>query len=211
MKLTRGRIVQASSLVDEAPYFDRDPRVAAEVVRAHEEAERILQEARDRAGHLEAEVRERLGDVVRRAAEEARELELARLSAAALHLEARARRLEGDDMERLVAFATLLAERVVGAELALEGARIAAMAEELLAESGGSGSVRIEVHPDDAEALRRHFASLGLPAGTCAVEAAPELLRGSLVLHGDLGTVDGRLESRLPRLAAALREALRHG
>ena len=102
-------------------------------------------------------------------------------------------------------------QRVIGAELSMNPSRVALMAAELLGEARGASTARIFGCREDIEELRRTFASLGFSGGTATFEEDPSLLRGSLVVESDVGTVDGRLETRLPRFADALLEALRHG
>ncbi len=102
--------------------------------------------------------------------------------------------------------AVLLAERIIGAEVDKNPAKIMEMALRLLEETRGAKKAVLEANPIDAETLRAQTAGGGEPI---TVEANPELARGSLVVHTDLGTIDGRLTPQLERLAAALRDALR--
>lgn len=217
MSLTRARVLSArsdaiSSSAEAAPTA-RAPRgsrhvLDATVVLAHAEAARILDDARRAAASLHEEARARAEETTRAAAQEAREAELARLAAVALYLDARERSYGDRELERAVDLARLLAERVVGAELALSPERVAHMAAALLGEARGAASARIFACREDLAALRATFASLELPEGTVSLEEDPSLLRGSLVVESDVGTVDGRLETRFELLAAALLEAL---
>lgn len=102
--------------------------------------------------------------------------------------------------------AVLLAERIIGAEIDKNPAKIAEMALRLLEQASGAKKAVLEANPIDAETLRAQTAESGEPI---TVEANPELARGSLLVHTDLGTIDGRLTPQLERLAAALRDALR--
>ncbi|MGH7284224.1 MAG: FliH/SctL family protein [Polyangiaceae bacterium] len=102
--------------------------------------------------------------------------------------------------------AVLLAERIIGAEIEKNPEKITEMALRLLEEASGAKKAVLEANPIDAETLRAQTAGSGEPI---TVEANPELARGSLVVHTDLGTIDGRLTSQLERLAAALKGALR--
>jgi len=213
MKITRARVLRGGGGTAEPP----TPRLAvrrrlpAEEARAHADAARILDDAMNHAGRLEERARERVADMARLAADEAREQELARLAATAVHLDARAHAYSAAELERSVELARLLAERIVGAELTVSPERISHLAEELLTEAKGARAARIFGCREDLEALAGTFASLGLPAGTATFEVEPSLPRGSLVIESDVGTVDGRLATRLPLFSAALLEALRHG
>ena len=102
--------------------------------------------------------------------------------------------------------AVLLAERIIGAEIDKNPAKITEMALRLLEEARGAKKAVLEANPIDAETLRAQTAGSGDPI---TVEANADLARGSLVVHTDLGTIDGRLTPQLERLAAALRDALR--
>ena len=209
MKLSRARVIAANT-----PLAARDPvkretrRLPASVVSAHAEAERILDAARRQATELKDDARAHREEAARFAGQEAREDEIARLAAVALHLEARERTYGEAELVRAVDLARLLAERVVGAELALSPERVGQMAAELLGSARGARTARILACREDAAALRETFAAVGLPLGTVTIEEDPTLLRGSLVLESDVGTLDGRLEVRLHRLSRALLEAL---
>jgi hypothetical protein len=98
----------------------------------------------------------------------------------------------------------LLAERLVRAQLSLEPRRIADIFTELLVEARGASSARVLGRREDLAALRETLGALGLPEDAVALVEDAGLTRGSLVLESDLGTVDGRLETRLDRLAEAL-------
>lgn len=213
MKLGRARILKADPSTAEPPTPRAvvRARLPAEIANAHADAARIVDDAQNHAARLEERARERVADVARLAAEEAREAELARLAAVAIHLDARARAFTAAELDRAIDLARLLAERIVGAELSVHPEHVARIAAELLAEAKGARSARIFGCREDLEALAATFASLGLPAGTATFEVDPSLGRGSLVIESDVGTVDGRLATRLPLFADALRGALRHG
>ncbi len=213
MNLSRGRVIKAGAGTVDPPTEPRrtSRRIPAVTAAAHAEASRIVDDAVRHATALEAAARSRVADVVRLASEEAREIEVAKLSAVALHLEARERRYTEGEAERAMTLARLLAERVVSAELTVAPERIADIALELLAETRGSATARIVVCPDDQAAATAAFARLGLAQGVVTFAVDPALTRGSVVVETDLGTIDGRLETRLPRLVQALTEALRNG
>jgi flagellar biosynthesis/type III secretory pathway protein FliH len=122
--------------------------------------------------------------------------------------DAEARR-SGADVDRVVALAVLLAERLVGATLEVTPSRIAALATSVLAEARGARSAVIEASPQDADELRRQLATAGLAPASFEVKVDETLARGALRLHTDLGVIDAQLAPRLERLAAAVRDALR--
>lgn len=209
MTLGRARVIKAYSTAPGAEALRESSihgvpapkarRIPAAVIDAKAEATRILDAARASAT-----------EVAHAAAKEAREREVARIAAehVALRLteEVRATR----EIDRTIAIATLLAERIVGEALVLDPARIGALAVEALKETRGARKVRIEAAPSDVDALARILAELAPEIGVSvsAVEPNAELTRGSLVVHTELGRVDARLEPQLGRLAEALRETM---
>jgi flagellar biosynthesis/type III secretory pathway protein FliH len=211
--LTRGRVIRqavADRVAKDPPAargFGR--RLDVTVVDAHGEAERIVERARERANavlaHAEIEAKRRAEEASR----EAERAEQAKASALYLALRRREEEREERDLDRVIATSRVLAERLLGAALELEPARIARLAREALREARGARRVIIEAHPLDAEALRTHVAEIGLDPASLDVEPNSSLARGDLCLHTDLGTLDAKLTPRLERLAAALRDALR--
>lgn len=174
---------------------DRARRVPREVIDAKAEADRILREARAAAE-----------DVASEAAREARAKEIARVAAELIALRVTEETKATREIDRTIAIATLLAERIVGEEIATDPSRIGALAVEALKETRGARQIRIEASRADAAALEQILGELGVDIAT--VEPSDELGRGSLVVHTELGRVDARLEPQLARLAAALREAM---
>ncbi|MDP9036165.1 MAG: flagellar assembly protein FliH, partial [Myxococcota bacterium] len=118
-----------------------------------------------------------------------------------------ATRLAGD-VHRVVALAVVLAERLLGAALELDPARIAELARTVVAEARGARRVVFDAHPLDADALRKHLHEAALDLESLEVREDASLARGGLRLHTDVGTIDAKLTPRLERLAAALRDAL---
>jgi len=211
--VTRARVVRSDEATRGTPLLSPGPgpararRIAREEIEARLVAERVLAEAREQAAALMASAREQAlaagADAVR-AAEQAAETRL--LARWAALREAESRRA-GSDADRLIAVAVALAERLVGAALEIEPARIAALATGVLVEARGARRALIEAGPRDAEELRRHLSSAGLEAFEVKVDEG--LARGALRLHTDVGIIDAQLSPRLERLAAALRDALR--
>lgn len=181
-------------------------RVAYAVLDAREQSEHILREAHASADRMLSEARSSVSQLAAEVARKARETEAARVAALYLALRAHDERRLERDTERVVELARLLAERLVGESLRIEPERIATLAAEALAQARGARRVRLEACPDDVPALGELLEAIA-PI-VAEIEANPELGRGSLVLHTELGEVDGRLSPQLERLAAALRQAL---
>ncbi|WP_394824160.1 FliH/SctL family protein [Pendulispora albinea] len=196
--VTRGRVVpqgeaqEAKSLPRETPSSALRGRIVPRaVLDAHRQADEVTERARARA------YREARADV---------ESELA---AQFLALQQRQERSAEADLDRTVALAVMLAERLIGATLRVDRHRIVEMARAALAEARGARRVRIEACPLDAEELRSNLSAFGLPPECIDIQENPELASGSLSLHTDLGSLDARLSPQLERLATALRDALR--
>jgi flagellar biosynthesis/type III secretory pathway protein FliH len=182
-------------------------RIPAVVVDAHAEAARIVGEARTKADAILAEATASASVMAEKVSREARESELARLAAEVIAVRAGAERRAERELDRTIELAVLLAERLVGEAIAVEPARVTAIAEGALRETRGARQLRIEACPDDVAALNDLLAALG--EGVASIEENSELSRGSLVVHTELGRVDARLTPQLSRLAEALREVLR--
>jgi flagellar assembly protein FliH/type III secretion protein L len=182
-------------------------RLPAVVVDARAEAARIVAEARAKAAAIVAEATASAGAMAEEIARDARETALARLAAEVLVVRSGAERRAERELDHTIQIAVLLAERLVGEAIAVEPARLAALAEGALKETRGARQLRIETCPDDVAALSTFLAPLG--EGAVTIEANAEMSRGSLVVHTELGRVDARLTPQLSRLAEALREVLR--
>jgi flagellar biosynthesis/type III secretory pathway protein FliH len=211
--LRRGHVIRAADaargkLLLDGPSEPQRVRIAREEVEAHLNAERVLDMALAQAAAIVSEAREKAARAAAEAARVAAEAEQAKLAAVHLALRAAEEQRAERDLDRSSALATMLAERLIGAAVTQDSAVIASLARQALAEARGARRVRIEAHPLDAEALRRHASSLGQGAVVEVLENA-ELGRGSLCVHTDLGTLDAKLTPRLERLAAALRDALK--
>jgi flagellar assembly protein FliH len=219
MRVTRARIVRGKAAEGAVPILrgglgdEQRARMSREEAEAHQNADRIIHMALTRSESILATARDDAERVAREAARQAAEGEQARLAAAWIALREREEKRDVLELDRAIAFAKLLAERLIGRALELDPPLVASLAREALAEARGARRVRLEAHPLDADALRAQIAAAGLgaPQGTgAAIEVIEntELARGSLRVHTELGTLDARLHPRLERLAAALRDAL---
>jgi flagellar biosynthesis/type III secretory pathway protein FliH len=186
-------------------------RILRERTEACAEAERLVDQ-----GKADAEA------MVARAREEARVEAAAAIAAAKQEADvqgaarwiairvAEERRFERE-ADRVVSVAIAMAERLLGAELALDPTRVASIAETALAEARGARRALVEAHPIDAETLRQHVRAARLGVASVDVRDDPALSRGDLRLHTDLGAIDARLGVRFERLGRAVRDALGEG
>jgi flagellar biosynthesis/type III secretory pathway protein FliH len=212
--VTRGRILRGSTTARvlaaaAASKSDGARRVAKPVVDASISARHITDEARREAENVLLRARAGAAEEIERAKDEARDEEVAKLAAGFLALRAREEQKLESDLDRVVALAVMLAERLVSGAVESDPARILVMAQASLAEARGARRAVIEAHPLDAETLTTNIEKLGLPREALEIRPNSELARGELCLHTDLGTLDARLTPQLERLAAALRDALR--
>ena len=217
MSVTRGRIVRSEAVGRAKPILRRGPsdeqraRLTREEMEAHQNADRVLHMALTRSEAILAAARAESERVAADAARNAAEMEQTRLAAAWIALREREEKRAARELDRTVALARVLAERLLGHAIELDPKLIVSIARQALTEARTARRIRLEASPLDAPALRTYLSSGGLggPDGVVAevIENA-DLARGSLRVHTELGTLDASLHPRLERLAAALRDAL---
>jgi flagellar assembly protein FliH len=128
--------------------------------------------------------------------------ELLRQAADRLAAEARSDALE-------VGF--MVARRILEAEVSANVESLLGLVRSALRRLGESRHVVIHLSPEDAKAVEGVLATAGTQAistmATTQIELAPDasLGRGDCMVEGDLGTVDGRINTRLEELRQALR------
>jgi flagellar assembly protein FliH/type III secretion protein L len=207
--LKKGAVTRAATALCLAPALPSpSQRVVREVVDANILAQRLLCDARKEADAIVAQARDRAEHVAGRAAEEARKAEHAKLAAHYLALCREEERREEQDLDRTMGLATILAERLLGEALDVDPTRIVSLARQALVEAKGAARAVIDASPLDADALRSHVLAFGLTEGAVDVKIDPQLPRGSLRVHTNLGTLDVQLTPQLERLAKALRDAI---
>jgi flagellar assembly protein FliH len=210
----RARVIAAPDADRAAPVLEpgigeaRRRRMAREELEARLRVERLVLDAQAAAGAILAEARVRATGAVVAAVEEARQQADTELATRWVALRQREHEAMGSDEDRVVAVAVALAERLLGASLALDPARIVDLARTVLEEARGARRAVIDAHPVDADELRRLTGS-DLDLQSIEVRSDEALARGELRLHTDLGTIDARLAPRFERLTAALRDAIK--
>jgi flagellar assembly protein FliH len=183
-------------------------RIGREEIEARLAAEGIVRDARARADALIAETAKKAETLVVAAVREAREAANAELAAKWLALRQTEAGAIARDGERVISLAVALAERLLGASLALEPSRIVGLARAVIDEARGARRAVVEAHPLDAVELLQRLTTNGLELQSIEIRGDDALARGELRLHTDVGTIDARLAPRFERLAAALRDAL---
>lgn len=180
------------------------------LVDASAEAARLVAAAQLEAAAIVAAAQRKAADLELRAEAEARAVAAAKLAAHALSLATYEAKADERALERNIALARLLAERLLGASLALAPEQVVALARQALAEARGARRLSIVAHPEDAELLTQSIGSLGVALETVRILADPSRARGSLRIETDIGVLDADLAPQLDRLALRLRETLAH-
>jgi flagellar biosynthesis/type III secretory pathway protein FliH len=212
--LHRARIVQGlpeeRSSVPSLPLVtpEASRRVAGEVAEAHDAGEAIKKRAQAEADALVAAARAGAVDIAAKAAAEAREAEEAKLAGLYLALQRADETRAERDIARTAELAVVLAERLLGAALALDPGVVAQLAQNALAEARGARRAVIEASPLDVATLRGQLDGASILEIT-DIRPDPSLGRGSIRIRTNIGDVDATLRTRLDRLGAALRDVLR--
>ena len=218
--MTRGRVLTREEAQSAEPI--RRPqlperglpfgRVAPKaLVDASAEASRLLAKARVEAQSLVAAAERKAADLKLLAEAEARAEASAKLAAHALSLASHEAKADERALERTVALARLLAERLLGASLALAPEQVVSLAKQALSEARGARRLAIVAHPEDAQLLSQALPSLGVAVDSVRILPDGSRSRGSLRIETDIGVLDADLAPQLDRLALRLRETLPHG
>ncbi|MDF3067619.1 MAG: Flagellar assembly protein FliH [Polyangiaceae bacterium] len=178
---------------------------------ASSQATRLVDDARARARELVAAAERKAADLRLVAEAEARAEAAAKLAAHALALATHEAKADERGLTRTVALARLLAERLLGATLAVAPEQVVALARQALSEARGARRLNVVAHPEDAKLLSNSLPSLGVEVETVRVTADAARARGSLRIETDVGVLDADLAPQLDRLALRLRETLAHG
>jgi flagellar biosynthesis/type III secretory pathway protein FliH len=181
------------------------------LVDASAEAARVLGKARAEAQALVQAAQRKSADLKLLVEAEARAEASAKLAAHALALASHEAKADERGLERTISLARLLAERLLGASLAISPEQVVALARQALSEARGAHRLSIVAHPDDASLLAQALPSLGVAVETVRILPDAERARGSLRIETDIGVLDADLAPQLDRLALRLRETLSHG
>jgi len=173
------------------------------------------QHARARADALTTAAEQRAAEMLAEAEAEAAELRAAaraegEAEAAGLLVDARRQgRAIIDAAEgELTELALEIARKVLGRELALDPDAVGAVVARCLAAAGARQRIVARVHPEDLARVEATLPRLRADAGAALLiaEADPTLARGDCVLETEAGQIDGRLETQLAAIGAALRD-----
>ncbi|RYZ03242.1 MAG: hypothetical protein EOO73_28575 [Myxococcales bacterium] len=218
--MSRGRVLTREEAQGAAPLAHPEltprglpfGRVAPKsLLDASAEAARLLKDAQARAAELLAAAQRQAADLRLVAEAEARAEAAAKLSAHALALATHEAKSDERALERTVALARLLAERLLGASLAVAPEQVISLARQALSEARGARRLTLVAHPADAKLLSQALPSLGVAVETVRISEDAARARGSLRIETDVGVLDADLAPQLDRLALRLRETLSHG
>jgi flagellar assembly protein FliH len=212
--IRRGDAAQAvplegsSSGPGRSPHPARPRIIARPIAEAQAEARALLERARDEAQQILARAEAAANDLILQHNARARADALCLVVGEALELRKRQAELSKNVLDRSVDFATLLAERLLGEELALAPERVRALARQALTEAAGARHAIIVAHPRDAAELRAGLHSLGSLLDSVGIEDDASLVRGHIRVETELGVIEADLRGQLERLANQLRKLL---
>jgi flagellar biosynthesis/type III secretory pathway protein FliH len=182
--------------------------VVRPVAEAHAEAERLLRAAREQAQNIVERARATAHDLILQREASARADALCLVVGDALELRKRKLELSHHSLEQSIAFATLLAERLLGEELQLSPERIQALARQALKEAAGARHAILVAHPEDASELRAALGNLATLFDSIGIQSDDKLSRGQLRVETELGVIEANLGGQLARLAVQLKKIL---
>lgn len=159
---------------------------------AQAEARRIVDEAKRDAEAIRAEAR-------RDGFAEGRQEALAQISGDAVRVavdRARGAVAAEADLRRL---AVRIAERILGAELAMTPEKVVEIVRQAIGAARSRKPLTVRVHPDDAPLVEKALAEAPL-----AVVADANVDRGGCIVDTGRGTVDARLATQLAAIERAL-------
>ena len=196
---------ESSGAPAELPVARVVPRPVAE---ARAKADALLRQARDEAQSILSRAQAAAHDLIVQQQARARADALCLVVGEALELRKRQAELSKNVLDRSIAFATVLAERVLGEELELSPERIRALARRVLDEAAGARQAVVVAHPKDALELRNDLQSLGGLLDSIGISEDPKLSRGHIRVETELGIIEADLRGQLDRLAIQLKRLL---
>jgi len=186
--------------------------VRRERLEARCEAERLLAEAREQAVALRQQVQQEAQQEAERirviAEQQGFEQGAAKLAAAWLRYEKREAALDHGLMDRSIAMARLLAERLLGQSLQLHPEMVVDLARDAISQLSRSRRIVVHAHPEDVSPLRENVGAFGIPPDRIEILSDSSRSRGCLRFVSDCGDLDGDLVVQLDRLAEAIRQEL---
>jgi flagellar assembly protein FliH len=135
-----------------------------------------------------------------------------RLGAAVEMLRTTSERLAGEARSDALEVGFLIARRILETELTTSPEPLVALVRSTIRRLGEARKLVVKLAPADAEAVQAVLAARGPSAVSTVATAQIEVVadaslgRGDCVVEGDVGSVDGRIATRLEELRRALAE-----
>jgi flagellar biosynthesis/type III secretory pathway protein FliH len=213
MSLGKVRVVRADEqghvierLTAQAPTERSSARVVrSEVSEAMEQAHAILRQARAEAQAIGAEAHAHVQQQAEQARQIARTQAEAELSTQWAALRARAARADEAAMDRTIAIARLLAERILQQQLRMDPEMLIPMAREAVAQFWRSEAIAVHGCSHDIEVLRAHGEQLGAGSSVLSFEVDESCTAGTIRIRTAQGSLDADVAVQLDRLVEALR------
>jgi flagellar assembly protein FliH len=109
----------------------------------------------------------------------------------------------------VVKLALAIARRIVHRELTIDPATILGLVKAALGSMDMRELHRIRIHPGQADTVRRHLETMGLPQ-RCEVVADPALERGAAILETNHGTLDASVDTQFEEIERGFADLVRH-
>jgi flagellar assembly protein FliH len=134
--------------------------------------------------------------------------EAAGLLAAAKSLRGERAALLTEATEGVVELAFAIARTVLRREVEADPLAVVPLVRELLQRSASAGGLVVRLAPRDHEAIARHLTALPEAKGMegLRLRSDPQITPGGCLVEAEEGRLDGRIETQLERIEAALRK-----
>jgi type III secretion system HrpE/YscL family protein len=183
--------------------------ISKRMFEAHQNASRILEQARAQAGEILAQAEEEKKEVFRQheqaglaAGRRQATEELARLASAQAELRETV-------SEQAIQLGLEIAEKILGEQVRLDPETVVAVARRAVAQIRWCRRLTVRAHPEDIESLRRGREDLlAVLSGVNDIElvADEQVERGGCYVDSELGRIDATLGSQLAAIERALSE-----
>jgi len=131
-----------------------------------------------------------------------------KLANAWLQLKSQQANTDSDSIDRSIAIARLLAERLIGKAIEIDPTIVVDLAKQAMTHLWRSNTITVQAHPNDIPPLQLHFDSLKLPTQQIQITPDPSRSRGCIKFTTDFGELDASLGPQLDILAEVTRQEL---
>jgi type III secretion protein L len=183
----------------------RSNLIKSRLFEAQIEARKILENAERRAADIIAAAVREADDLRRAAVAEAKEQIAAEFSEIVVESLRRRETILRDAEQEILRLSVKIAEKIIGREIALDGAAVAEIVANALRNARRQERLTIRVNPSDLSAVWQ-IKNSAVRADLLDFEADPQIAVGGCVITSDTGTIDARLETQLKILEKNLLE-----